>query len=87
MFGLKTLPASKLAALKFFDELTFRQAARLAAEHKIPVDAPGHYTLIVRKSDKELFKTHRLKFEEEHIAEPEEVSGKELSALRRFSRP
>ena len=86
MFGLRGLKASKLTALRFRDEASFRQAARLAAEHKVPVDAPGHYTLIVRKSDKRLFKMLPLEFEEEPIAEPEVVSGKELSGLRRFSR-
>ena len=87
MFGLKGLKASKLTAVRFPDEPSFRQAARLAAERKVPVDAPGHYTLIVRKSDKKLFKIHPLEFEEEHVADPEEVSGKEPSRLRRFSRP
>jgi hypothetical protein len=86
MFGLKTLPAKKLTALKFVDEPTFRQAARLAAERKIPVEAPGYHTLIVRKSDRGLFKAKRLKFEEERIGDPEGVPGRELSALRRFAR-
>ena len=61
MFNLKTIPAENLTALKFSSEDEFRQAARLAVAKKIPVDAPGYDTLIVRKEDMQLFAQHGLK--------------------------
>jgi hypothetical protein len=88
MFGLKTIPIEQLAALRFADEQTFREAARLAAEHKIPVEAPGEDTLIVRKTDAALFRDARLMYREERVvdAEKAKVSSRELGGLRNFYR-
>ena len=84
MFNLKTIPAENLIALKFSSEDEFRQAARFAVAKKIPVDATGYDTLIIRKEDTQLFAQHGLKFLPEGIADPKTVSSKELSGLRRF---
>ena len=84
MLNLKAIPADALTALKFSSEQEFRKAARLAVEKKIPVDAPGYETLIVRKEDTQLFAQHGLKFLAEGVADPQTVSSKELSGLRRF---
>ena len=80
MQGLRNIPPKKLIALEFPDALTFRKAARIAATKKIPADAPGRHTLIIRKSDKKLFKD--LGFAERKIADPEKIPQEELSRLR-----
>lgn len=86
MFGLKSIPTTELVALRFADYTGFREAARLAAEKKLPVEVPGHQTLIVRKSDRALFADKRLKFDEESIANSEAVPAEERSMLRRLFR-
>ena len=78
--GKKNIPPEKLIALKFPDSETFRQAARIAVEHDIPIDTPGSYTLIVRKSDKRLFRA--LVPEEHTVADPEKIPTEELRSLR-----
>jgi hypothetical protein len=82
MTRLRDVPAKELAALQFEDATTFRRAARFAAENKIQAEAPGRSTLIVRTSDKRLFKGSGLKFREAKIADPEHVSSMTLSRLR-----
>ncbi len=84
MFGLKSIPTTQLVALRFSDYSCFREAARLAAEKKLPVEVPGHQTLIVRKSDRVLFADKHLKFDEEAITNPEAVPPEERSMLRRL---
>ena len=81
LFGKQSVPPGTLIALKFADAETFRKAARMAVEKDIPVDTPGSYTLIVRKSDKRLFKPFSP--EEQKVADPEKVDPGELSRLRR----
>ena len=81
-FNFAKAPTEKLTALRFLDSETFRKAARVAAEHNVPAQAPGYDTLIVRKSDKKLFAAKHLKFDEEPVANAEKVDAKELSKLR-----
>ncbi|MBI3326138.1 MAG: hypothetical protein HYZ81_05485 [Nitrospinae bacterium] len=81
LFDKKNIPPEKLIALKFTDAETFRRAARIAVEHDIPVDTPGSYTLIIRKSDKRLFKG--FPFEDHTVADPEKVPPEELHRLRK----
>ncbi len=82
MTQLRDVPAKELAALQFDDATMFRRAARFAAENKIRAEAPGHSTLIVRTSDKQLFEDRGFKFREAKIADPEHVSSQTLSRLR-----
>ncbi len=84
MLSIRTIPSDKLIALRFTNPETFRRAARVAAEHRIPVDAPGHNTLIIQQSDERLFRSARLDFKEKRISNPETVSSKEFARLRRF---
>ena len=64
MLDLGGIPLKELVALKF-SETVFREAARVAVEQGIPVEAPGHNTLIVRRSDRGMFSG--LGFEEKAI--------------------
>jgi len=82
LFGKEDVPPDKLTALKFPDPETFRQAARVAVEHDIPVDTPGSHTLIIRKSDKRLFNAF-IGMKEQRVVDPEKVDPEELSELRR----
>ena len=84
-FRSKRIPSAELTALKFTDEETFRSAVRLAVDRDIPADAPGYFTLIIRKTDKKLFKS--LAYKEQRVADPEKVSSKEVSRLRRYKDP
>ncbi len=81
MFGISAIDPDNLVALRFADGETFRQAARVAAEKRIPVDAPGKHTLIVRHTDVGLFQPLNPKVES--VADPEKVPAKDLAALRR----
>ncbi|OHA06416.1 MAG: hypothetical protein A2934_03495 [Candidatus Sungbacteria bacterium RIFCSPLOWO2_01_FULL_47_10] len=81
MNGLGLVSAKKLIGLEFPDRETFRKAARIAAEKKIPVDAPGRKTLVIKKTDKKYFK--HLLFTERRIAIPEMLSQNELVLLRK----
>jgi hypothetical protein len=51
LFDKKKIRPEQLIALKFKDSDTFRQGARIAVERDIPVDAPGHDTLIIKKAE------------------------------------
>lgn len=79
MFGLKTTERHALAALRFADDKQFRSAARRAAVARIPVDAPGRNTLIVRHADIPQFEG--LNFTVDPIAD--KVSDSERAAIRR----
>lgn len=83
MLGLSSIANHALAALRFKDEVTFRQAARLAVDKQIPVDAPGRNTLIIRTQDIEVFMNIGLKFDLEDVPETRKVSDAERAALRR----
>jgi hypothetical protein len=83
MLGLRGIPAEKLTALRFRDDETFRRAARIAVEGRIPVDAVGHKTLVVHIEHVMLFEHANLKFDREIVADPEKVPSKEYAALRR----
>lgn len=83
MRGLKDIPPDKLVALRFVDAEGFKTAARIAAKHRIPVDAVGYKTLVVQHVSVPLFENAALKFDSEPIASPEKISAKEYGALRR----
>ena len=83
MLGLRNIPVQKLTALRFPDEQSFKRAARIAAEERIPVDAPGYKTLVVQLEHVMLFEKAALKFDREMIADPEKVSNEEYAELRR----
>lgn len=82
MLGIGTIAPHKLVALRFADAKIFAKAARVAAQKRIPVDAPGHHTLIVRRSDSRFFAA--LRPEKRGVADPEKVPAKELTALRQL---
>ena len=82
MLGIGSSDPDKLVSLRFADARTFARAARVAAQKRIPVDAPGHHTLIVRKSDSRFFAALRPK--KQGVADPEKVPAKELTALRQL---
>ena len=63
MLGFRSVPTQKLTALRFGDDASFRKAARVAAEEHIPVDAPGHRTLVVQLEHVGLFEKAALKFD------------------------
>lgn len=79
MLGLKTTERHSLTALRFVDDREFRLAARRAAGAKIPVEAPGNNTLILRLDDVSHFEG--LKFSPVAIAD--KVSDSERASLRR----
>ena len=83
MRGLRDVPTQKLTALRFNDDEVFRKAARIAAEARIPVDAPGRRTLIVQLEHVPLFERAALKFERDQIADPEKLASKEYAASRK----
>ena len=83
MLGFRSVPTQKLTALRFGDDASFRKAARVAAEEHIPVDAPGHRTLVVQLEHVGLFERAALKFDRELIADPEKVAPKEYGSLRK----
>jgi len=84
MFGLRSADASELVALSFRDEATFAIAARIAAARKIPVDAPGRNTLIVRQSDEGIFleSADLLPITKSPMLNPEKIPSKMLARLR-----
>lgn len=81
LFSKRNVNPEKLTALQFPNSETFRQAARVAVEHDLSVDAPGHHILIIKKTDKKFFKSFA--FEEQKVVDPEKVPAEELSRLRR----
>jgi hypothetical protein len=83
MLGIRSFPTNKLTALRFHDDDSFARAARVAATERIPVDAPGHLTLIVHLDHVPLFERESLKFEREKIRDPEQVPPKEYASLRK----
>ena len=83
MLSLRSVSPQKLTALRFNDDVSFRKAARVAAEAHIPVDAPGHRTLVVQLEHVGLFERANIAFQRELIADVEKVAPKEYGALRK----
>ena len=83
MLGLRSVSTQKLTALRFNDDADFRKAARVAAEAKIPVHAPGRRTLIVQLEHVGLFERAALAFNREVIADPEKITTKEYAVMRK----
>ncbi|MGH8059774.1 MAG: hypothetical protein ACREOH_21475 [Candidatus Entotheonellia bacterium] len=81
LFGKRNVSPEKLTALQFPNSETFRQAARVAVEHDLAVDAPGHHILIIQKTDRKFFKSFAV--EEQKVMDPEKLPAEELSRLRR----
>jgi len=81
VFGLKAAERNNLTGLRFANDSEFRRAARIAAAAKMPVDAPGDNTLIVRSQDIREFKG--LSYSPVPIAIADKVCDSERASLRR----